>query len=130
MNAPRPQPARGPVARGLWLAAGVGLVGLALVGIVLPLMPATVFFILAAGCFARSSPRLEALILDHPRIGPMVRDWRERKAIPASTKAMAIGGMAGGYGVFWWAARPDWPLGLGVAALMLAGAAYVLTRPS
>ncbi|MCG2841947.1 YbaN family protein [Sandaracinobacter sp. RS1-74] len=113
----------------MWLAAGLFLTGLGLVGAVVPLLPTTIFLILAAGCFARSSPRLEAWILNHPRFGGFVRDWRARGAIPLRGKLFATGGMAGGYAVFFLTARPDWPLALGVASAMAAIAGWIWTRP-
>ena len=45
---------------------------------------------LAAGCFARSSPRFEQWILDLPGIGPMVRDYRDGKGMPKRAKVAAI----------------------------------------
>jgi uncharacterized membrane protein YbaN (DUF454 family) len=104
-------------------------VGLGIIGAVLPLMPTTIFLILAAGCFARSSPALEARILNHPHFGPFVRNWRERGAIPLRGKLFAVGGIAGGYAVFFFTARPDWPLALGVGAAMALIAAWISTRP-
>ncbi|WP_336297289.1 YbaN family protein [Sphingomonas sp. 7/4-4] len=68
--------------RALWLALGWFFVLLGFVGALLPLMPTTIFLILAVGCFARSSPRLEAWLLDHRRFGPSLRAWRENGAIP------------------------------------------------
>ena len=93
-------------------------------------MPTTIFLILAAACFARSSPKLEARILNHPQFGPLVRDWRERGAIPLRGKLFAMGGMAGGYAVFWFTARPEMPLALGVAGVLGLIAAWIGTRPS
>lgn len=112
-----------------WLALGCLFVGLGMIGAVLPLMPTTIFLILAAGCFARSSPRLEAWLLDHPRFGPTLRDWRERGAIGPRAKAMACGGMTLGYGLFLLGARPGLVLALLVAVVMGGCAAFVLSRP-
>jgi uncharacterized membrane protein YbaN (DUF454 family) len=49
---------------------GLIFVGLGFVGAFAPLMPTTIFLILAAACFIRSSSRLEAWVLNHPRFGP------------------------------------------------------------
>lgn len=114
----------------MWAILGGGLVAIGLVGAVLPVLPTTPFLILAAACFARSSPRLEAWLLNHRHFGPPLRDWRRHGAIPPRAKRLACGGMAVGYGFFWLMTRPGWPLALAVAALMLASASYVLSRPS
>jgi len=112
-----------------WLLLGLFFVGLGIVGAFLPLMPTTIFLILAAGCFAHSSPRLEAWLLDHPRHGPTLRAWRAEGAISRRGKQAASLGMAAGYGIFCLAARPSLPLAAGVALAMLSCAAWVLTRP-
>ncbi|WP_294239327.1 YbaN family protein [uncultured Sphingomonas sp.] len=113
-----------------WLALGFLFVALGVIGAILPLMPTTIFLILAAGCFARSSPRLEAWLLDHPRFGPTLRAWRQHSAIGRRGKAMACGGMTLGYGLFLLGARPHWPLAMLVAIVMAGCAAFVLTRPT
>jgi uncharacterized membrane protein YbaN (DUF454 family) len=112
-----------------FLALGCLLVALAFLGIFLPVLPTTPFLVLAAGCFARSSPRLERWLLDHRRFGPLLREWRERGAIPRRAKALAFTGMGAGYLLFWLGSGPSLPLAAAVAALMIAGAAYVGTRP-
>lgn len=80
--------------------------------------------------FARSSPKFEARLLADPRFGPLIIKWRERGAIPPKAKLYACLGMAFGYGMFWWGARPGPLLAVSVTIFMLGSAAYVLSRPS
>ena len=101
-----PAPAHARVLRALFLAAGLLFTAIGLVGVVLPVLPTTPFLILAAACFARSSVRLERWLLDHPRLGPPLRAWRERGAIPPRAKAMAAAGSARGFVAFRLASRP------------------------
>lgn len=112
-----------------FLSLGYLMVALGFVGIFLPVLPTTPFLILAAACFTRSSPRLEAWLLGHPRFGSMLRDWRARGAIPRGTKMLSLGSMVAGYLLFWFGSRPGLPVSASVAVLMLAGALYVATRP-
>lgn len=112
-----------------FLALGHALVALGIIGVVLPVLPTTPFLLLAAACYARGSPRLEAWLLGHPRFGPALRDWRLHGAIAPRAKRAALVGMMAGFALFWLLARPGWPLALGVLALMGVGAGYVLTRP-
>jgi uncharacterized membrane protein YbaN (DUF454 family) len=121
-----------PVAlmRWLWFCLGWVMVALGVIGALLPVMPTTIFLILAVGCFARSSPRFERKLLEHPRYGPSLRAWREQGAVSRKGKAFAAGGMAFGFAMFCWGARPSWPLLLGVGVFFAASAAYVLSRPT
>ena len=118
------------MARIVFLLLGFGFTALGIVGAFLPLLPTTVFLILAAACFARSSPRLEAWILGHRRFGPLVRAWRENGAIPRKAKVLACTGMAVGFAVFFLSVHPDLWLALAVAAALAACAAFVVSRPS
>ncbi len=126
---PAPEPGGTRTSRALWLVLGWIFVALGIVGALLPLMPTTIFLILAAGCFARSSPRLEAWLLDHPRFGPSLRAWREGGAIPRKAKYLACAGMMLGYVIFWWTARPGLALDLIIAGLLAACAAFIVSRP-
>jgi uncharacterized membrane protein YbaN (DUF454 family) len=99
------------------------------VGAFLPVVPTTIFLILAAWCFGRSSPRLEAWMLDHPHFGPSLRDWRETGTVPRKAKLMAVSGMTLGYALFWFATQPTRLAAWSVAAVMSASAIYVASRP-
>jgi integral membrane protein len=84
----------GRLTRGVWFAVGWLAVGFGTVGIIVPGLPTTVFFIVAAACFSRSSPRFEQWVLDRPGIGPMVRDYRSGLGMPRSAKTIAITSIA------------------------------------
>ena len=76
--------------RALLLVLGFVAVALGTVGIVVPGLPTTGFFVLAAACFARSSPRFERWVLDLPTVGPMVREYRAGLGMPRRAKVVAI----------------------------------------
>ena len=116
--------------RSLYLGLGLICIALGFIGIFLPALPTTPFLILAAACFARSSPRLESWLLDHPRFGPALRAWRAHGTISFRTKLAALAGSSGGLLLFWSSGKSDPLLTAGVAALVLAGLLYVFTRPS
>ena len=80
---------RSRTVRAGWLAMGLVCVGLGGLGIVIPGLPTTVFFIAAAACFSKSSPRLEAWVLGLRGVGPMVRDHRAGLGMPRRAKVLA-----------------------------------------
>lgn len=115
------------VGRIIYMTAGAISLGLAILGAVLPLLPTVPFIILAAFCFGRSDPRIERWLLDHPRFGPGLRQWRERRAISRKGKIGATVGfaisiaLAAIFSPFPWALAP-------VAAAAIAGT-WIWTRP-
>ena len=130
----RPEPtdskhAERGMARIPYLCMGCLMLVLAVIGAILPLMPTTIFLILASWFFARSSPRLEAWLLTHPRFGATLHAWHSTGAIPRPAKAMACAGMTIGFVFFWLGVHPALWVALGVAAFLLASAFYVVSRP-
>ena len=113
-----------------YLCLGWAMVALGFIGAFLPLMPTTIFLILASWFFARSSPRLEAWLLGHPRFGTTLRAWSDTGAVPRHAKIAACIGMTIGFALFWIGAHPSFWLAAPAAAPMLASALYVVTRPS
>lgn len=71
---------------------GVGTVSLAtgVVGMVVPVLPTTCFLLLAAWCFARSSPRLHAWMFQNRLFGRYLRDYRDGRGIPRAVKVGSL----------------------------------------
>lgn len=121
---------RGRKARAGWLVLGLALVAIGFIGIFVPLLPTTDFMLLALPCFARSSPRLEAWLLNHRRFGPGLRAWRAEGAVPRPAKIAACIGMAAGFGLFCLHVKPGPLLTVAVAAFMLFWAIWIVRRPA
>lgn len=94
--------------RSLWLAGGAASLVAALVGLVLPLLPTVPFILLAAWCFSRGSRRIERWMLDHPRLGPPIRDWRANRAVPRRAKQVATLMMTVSCVAAWWLLPSPW----------------------
>lgn len=77
--------------RWLFTAFGFLALGLAGIGVVLPVLPTTPFVLLAAACFARSSPRFHRRLLRSRAFGPMIQRWQADRCVSRETKTVAIG---------------------------------------
>lgn len=109
----------------LWITAGLLLVGLGIIGVVVPVMPSTVFFIGAAACFARSSPRLEQWVLNLPKIGPTVRDYRAGLGIRRNVKFFIMGMISTVVIINAWLVIPALEWKIACLALGLIGVLYI-----
>tara|TARA_R110000772_G_scaffold134717_4_gene243337 strand:- start:648 stop:1061 length:414 start_codon:yes stop_codon:yes gene_type:complete len=112
--------------RHLYLAAGFIALALGSIGVVLPLLPTVPFVILAAFCFARSSPRLEAWLLDHHVFGSHILNWRDRRAITKRGKRAAMAAFAVSIVIALIFLKLPWNL-IPVAAALICGS-WIWTR--
>jgi uncharacterized membrane protein YbaN (DUF454 family) len=74
------------IKRQFWLIGGLSALALGTIGVILPLLPTVPFMILAAFCFARSSPALEARLMGHPAFGHHLVAWREKGVVSRRAK--------------------------------------------
>lgn len=116
-------------ARPFLLLVGCVAFAIGVVGVVLPGIPGTLFLILAAWCFTRSSPRFEAWLLEHPRFGPPVRRWRETGAIPQPAKWFACLSLGASWAIIYATSLSPVTI-VGCAVLFLGVAVYIVTRPN
>lgn len=112
------------VRRRIWAGLGFAACGLGFLGIALPGMPATVFFIAAAACFSRSSPRLLNWVLNLPTVGRLVRNYRAGLGMPLGAKLAASAMMFGAGAMSVGVLERRWLKGL-VLGLLLVGAAVI-----
>jgi len=81
---------RTPFQKFILTVAGLLAVGLGILGMILPLLPSTVFFLLAAAAFAHSSERLYTWLMEHKIFGKLIRNYRLYRAIPLRAKITSV----------------------------------------
>jgi uncharacterized protein len=114
----------------IYLAVGWISVGLAIIGVILPILPTTPFLLVAVWAFSKSSPELAEKIRNHKTFGPLVRGWQDHGVVPLKAKAAAFTMMAAMAGYLWvYSSFPIWVLTL-TTAILMAAAVYVGSRPS
>ncbi|MFG1371163.1 YbaN family protein [Xanthobacter oligotrophicus] len=115
--------------RKLLFAAGIVFLVIGAIGMVVPMLPGTVFLILAAWCFTRSSPRFEAWLLNHRYLGPGVVRWRDTGAIPPVVKLFALASFVGTFTGSWYFGMPV-PVLAVLGVVFIALAIFVASRPN
>ncbi len=74
----------------LLTALGLLSLGLGVLGIFLPVLPTTPLLLLAAALFLRGNRNLYDWLLNHPELGPYIRNFMEHKAIPLRVKVISV----------------------------------------
>ncbi|MEA2117745.1 YbaN family protein [Halovibrio sp. HP20-50] len=112
----------------LWVAlAGISF-SIGVLGIFLPLLPTTVFMLMAVYCASKGSPRFEAWIRSRHYVGPLLVTWEQERAIPRRAKLAAVSVIALSALIVVWSLGPGW-LRWAVVALLLVIALWLATRP-
>jgi len=88
---PQQVPQENGFKRACLLVAGSLFTALALVGALLPVLPTTPFLIVAAACFARSSPAFHRRLHSNRAFGPYLVQWERDHTIPREAKLKAYG---------------------------------------
>ena len=110
----------------IWTIVGLLLLFIALIGVAVPLLPTTPFVLLAAFCFAKSSPRLHRWLLHSALFGPILEDWESKHCVTLNVKWLALSMMlvVGGTSI-WFFVPSGWPrfaalgmIGLGCLSVM------------
>ncbi|HEX2369657.1 MAG TPA: YbaN family protein [Acidimicrobiia bacterium] len=122
--------ARSRTKRAIYLGLGIFMLAIGIVGVWLPLIPTTGPVLLAAWCFARSSERFDQWMLNHRVFGPIVRDWRSGAGFTVRAKVIAVIALAVTFGVSIAFVVDNLGVRIGLAALGLALAVFIVSRPT
>ena len=80
-----------------WRAVGTVCFVIGAVNAFVPLLPTTVFWIVAVWAFSRSSPEFARVMLEHPCFGPALRHWRDHRMMSRRAKVLACSGIGVSY---------------------------------
>ncbi|GAA5007796.1 YbaN family protein [Acinetobacter puyangensis] len=101
---------------------------LGVIGAILPGMPTTVFLILAAWAASKGWPKMDAWLLNHPKYGPTLKDWRENGTVPRRAKWIASSMMLISGVIMLFTTAPWW-VKLFTNTVMLVVAIWLWCRP-
>jgi uncharacterized membrane protein YbaN (DUF454 family) len=112
-----------------YLGLGHICMALGIAGVILPVMPGFVFFLVAAWAYGRSSERFRKMLIDHPKLGPAILRWEEYRVVPKKAKFFAGLMMGMSLALCSWRAESwHWPAVLAVIMALIMG--YLLACPS
>ena len=85
--------------RYFYIVFGFTSLGLGITGAFLPVLPTTVFILIAAYCFSRGSPRLHTWLCTNQRFGPIINQWQQDRSMSPRIKARALVMIALSFGI-------------------------------
>jgi uncharacterized protein len=91
MQKPESQSAKLPeIYRYLYFISGVLLVAIGVIGIFLPILPTTIFLILASACFIKSSPKANEWLRNHKILGMYIKNYQDKSGLTVKSKIFNI----------------------------------------
>ncbi len=85
----------------LWLGAGFLCLGMAYVGVIVPGIPFSIFLVMAAYSFSKSSDRMHRWLYNHKYFGPFLTNWTQKKVFPTRGKYLMIAVMLSSLAFLW-----------------------------
>lgn len=114
--------------RTMWVAVAAISFSIGVLGIFVPLLPTTVFMLIAVYCASKGSQRFEAWIRSRHYVGPLLITWEQERAIPLRAKLAAVSMIALSALITGWSLGQGW-LRWAIIALLVAVAVWLATRP-
>ncbi|GAB4338935.1 MAG: YbaN family protein [Dehalococcoidia bacterium] len=103
------RPSDSRLARAFYLGAGTLSVAVGVLGIFLPLLPTTIFLLIGAACYGRSSPAAYRWLTTNRVFGRYLRRYKEERGATVLTKVTSIGALWAGIGLaIWLVSLPLW----------------------
>ena len=85
----------------LYMALGFFCVGMAYIGFIVPGIPFSIFLVIAAWAFAKSSKRMHDWLYNHPWFGEFLTNWTEKQVFPTKGKYAMVLVMASSLAFLW-----------------------------
>lgn len=76
--------------RYFYLISGILLVAIGVIGIFLPILPTTIFLILASACFIKSSPKANEWLRNHKILGMYIKNYQDKSGLTIKAKIFNI----------------------------------------
>lgn len=118
-----------PALRMGFLALGLTTTALGIIGIFLPLMPTTIFMIIACWSFAKSSPKFHNWLITHKTLGPPIINWQKNGSIPRKAKCLAGTSISLSFLITLYFSDNFYVIG-GVGLILATVMVYIITRPT
>jgi uncharacterized membrane protein YbaN (DUF454 family) len=87
--------------KALWFTAGIFFLGVAFIGVYMPLLPWSTPAVIAAYCFSKSSERMHRWLYNHKLFGPFLTGWQDKRIFPTKFKYFMVVTMCISLTIMW-----------------------------